>query len=220
MVTVNNEQRLYVIPSGSGYSCLGFDNCLSQATVMRDRMGLTTELAAPGDLKLYEQYRELLGQYGKHPASQETWFDPGTDEAVKATLRYSIRADVRLRLFYGDPDTGRDWCEEYDVMGTIGRSTGVMKVPLLIHNRRSMGGGAILTANILRIISIKSRRELYRHPKYQMPEFEIVPETETGLIEKGYHFIVKRDSDNVARFQNEEKAQNFIKFMRGEVFRY
>ena len=35
---------------------------------------------------------------------------------------------------------GRDWLEEYDTCGYIGRSTGSIKVPLLIHDKRSCGG--------------------------------------------------------------------------------
>ena len=60
--------------------------------------------------------------------------------------------DRRVRLFLGDPETGRDWGEENDVTGYVGRSTGPSKVPLLLATRRSMGGGAILVDCVLRML--------------------------------------------------------------------
>lgn len=38
-----------------------------------------------------------------------------------------------VRIWLGDTQTGRAWAEENDVIGTIGRSTGTMEVPLLVE---------------------------------------------------------------------------------------
>jgi hypothetical protein len=38
----------------------------------------------------------------------------------------------KIRLFYGDTQTGQSWFDEHDVVGRIGRSTGSIKVPLLV----------------------------------------------------------------------------------------
>ena len=58
---------------------------------------------------------------------------------------------IRLHISLGDTATGLDWLEENDVCGYVGRSMGPIKVPLLIANRRSLGGGAILDHCIVRI---------------------------------------------------------------------
>src|SRR5205807_9933210 len=50
----------------------------------------------------------------------------------------------RLTIDFGDTKTGASWHEIYDTSGYIGRSTGSIKIPLLVHNARSYGGGALL----------------------------------------------------------------------------
>jgi|SaaInlV_200m_DNA_2_1039689.scaffolds.fasta_scaffold123082_2 hypothetical protein len=69
---------------------------------------------------------------------------------------------TRIKLNYGDVKTGKSWEDKYDITGTIGRSTGTSKIPLLIHNIRSLGGGAILDHCIIEITeSRKPYRKFY-----------------------------------------------------------
>lgn len=68
---------------------------------------------------------------------------------------------TRIVLDYGDPSTGISWGEVYDVTGRVGRSTGNVKVPLLIHNRRSVGGGEISTDKIIGIKTSRGGSVLY-----------------------------------------------------------
>ncbi|MFH1740063.1 MAG: hypothetical protein ABIH23_13720, partial [bacterium] len=49
---------------------------------------------------------------------------------VEILEKYRDRS-TRIRVFYGDTITGRDWMEENDTMGIVGRSSGQIKVPLL-----------------------------------------------------------------------------------------
>jgi hypothetical protein len=55
----------------------------------------------------------------------------------------------RLRLYLGDPSSGELWGDVEE--GYIGRSTGRVKIPLLLPNSRSLGGCAILDRNIVKI---------------------------------------------------------------------
>lgn len=88
-----------------------------------------------------------------------------SDEMIK--LLETIRENgTRCRFHWGDTETGRDWIDSYNVRGHIGRSTGSIMIPLLIHNSRSLGGGALFTDNIVRIKTTKGGKELYRHPTY------------------------------------------------------
>lgn len=80
------------------------------------------------------------------------------------------RADrTRIRVAYGNRDDGQDWGETCDTTGYVGRSCGPIKVPLLIHNRRSYGGGAILTDAVIRIETTKGKRLLYQAHNYKPP---------------------------------------------------
>jgi hypothetical protein len=213
-ISINQEQRLFVIPSGAGYSCFGFDNCFQEARALAKIMGLADQMPAKaeiGTLKQYEQHRSLLGQFSGHPGSRLTWFNPETPEAVRVVLERARLQHSRLRLFFGDTNTGRDWLNEYGVVGTIGRSMGITKIPLLISNSRSSGGLAVLDSSIVRIIDCVSRRELYRHPLYHVPAFVMSPSDIAG-----YETAVLVEETTHARFKTRASAERWIAFMKGE----
>lgn len=97
-----------------------------------------------------------------------TEYDAKTPDRVISILeRYRQNKSLgRIELDYGDTETGRSWGEVYDITGYVGRSTGKYKVPLLIYNSRSIGGGSILDHCIIRIREARGKKVLYQHPKY------------------------------------------------------
>lgn len=135
---------------------------------------------------------------------------PGAIEA----LERARASGARVRLFYGDPKTGKAWPEESDVVGTIGRSMGAgptpMRVPLLIRSSRSRGGGAISTGSIVAIMTAPGRFA-YRHPSFDPGAWSV-----TGSGKAGYKAAAWRDGELQARFETFEKADRFAAFMRGE----
>ena len=103
----------------------------------------------------------------------ETSYYSETSQQVIDALENIREKDIRVRIFYGDIKTGRSWLDENDTDGYVGRSTGTVKIPLLIHNSRSMGGGAILDHCIIRIIDTKTHRVLYTNPKFHTSKLTI-----------------------------------------------
>jgi len=97
-------------------------------------------------------------------SDKQTHFDDNTPERVKQILESELHSHNRIRLFYGDKETGRDWNEEYQTMGYISRSGGSKPIMILVNNVCSYGGGAILTDCIVKIT--KNGRTLYQHPNY------------------------------------------------------
>ena len=90
----------------------------------------------------------------------------------------------RVRVHYGDIKTGQCWNEEWDIDGYIGRSTGNIQIPLLVHNRRSLGGPGLLDHCIIRITTTQApRRVLYEHPNYQAPA--VVCDPVKGVLVNG-----------------------------------
>ncbi len=71
-----------------------------------------------------------------------TSYHVATDPTLVSVLERARSAGTRLRFFLGNPATGQLWGDVE--VGTIGRSMGPIRVPLVIHNRRSMGGGALM----------------------------------------------------------------------------
>ncbi len=95
-------------------------------------------------------------------------FDKSTpDQVCRILANYCGNRSQRVRIFLGDTTTGKDWCEVYDTIGYIGRSTGTVKIPLLVHSSRSLGGGAILDHCIVKITIDK--RTVYQHQNYHCP---------------------------------------------------
>ncbi len=211
-VTLNAEQRLYVIASDGGYSCLGFDNArehANQIAVRLNRPDLSFATSDQGTLNGYAKYQQATQAWGQSSLTQQTYFDPGTDPKAAGVLEACRKAGDKLRLVLGDTVIGESWLDEYDVVGTIGRSCGSLKVPLLIEEGE-VGGGAILTASVLCIIDWHTGTALYRHPAYRAPDLSIAPTDDARLP-----WVVQLPDKEMARFADIGKAAAYLAFMRG-----
>lgn len=138
---------------------------------------------------------------------------------VIVACEYARIQRERIRLWYGNVDTGRSWDDEYNVTGYIARSFGKYPIPILANNARSLGGGAILTDRIIRLDSTKTGKTLYKHPKFYVGSMEIVDEQDPELRNEGRLISVRTESLGcIARFETRKKADNWIKFMNGERY--
>ena len=144
-------------------------------------------------------------------------FDENTCDNVKTVLTECYNTQCRIRIWYGDTDTGVSWMDEYDVVGTVGRSSGQAKIPLLIKNSRSSGGGGILCHCIIRIDVISSRRTIYKHPLFNVPLLTVAANNDNDTENK-YPFIVSKNNELQARFKNKKAAYNYVYFMTGERY--
>ena len=98
-----------------------------------------------------KEYQEIDG----------TFYDKRTNKKVIEVLERVRKEGVRIVVDLGDTKTGESWNEVYGISGTIGRSTGKIKIPLLIHNKRSLGGGALLDHCIIGIKESRGGKVLY-----------------------------------------------------------
>jgi len=144
-------------------------------------------------------------------------FNEKTCDKVKTVLTECYNNQYRVRIWYGDIDTGLSWMDEYDTMGAIGRSTGQQKIPLLIKNSRSNGGGGILCHCIIRIDVISSKRTIYKHPLFNVPLLTVATNNDNDTKNK-YPFIVLKYGAIQARFKSEKQATNYIDFMTGNRY--
>lgn len=145
------------------------------------------------------------------------YFNDETNDGVKQCIEHCYNSNNRIRIWYGDTKTGVSWLDEYDTTGTIGRSTGRQKIPLLIKNSRSSGGGGILCHCIIRIDVIGSRRTIYKHPLFYVPTLGVYPNLdEDTKIE--CPFIVLKYGTIQARFKSRKSAYNYVDFMNGKRY--
>lgn len=140
------------------------------------------------------------------------WFHAGTDPKVCDAIALAHSCGYRVRLFIGDTVTGKCWHDEFGTVGTIGRSTGQVKCPLLIANVRSSGGFAILDHCVIGIAT-GPHAWLYRHPSLDLGVWSI------GLSDlPDYARNVSVDGTLHARFKTHAQAERYVAFMRGERF--
>lgn len=128
-------------------------------------------------------------------------------------LENAMKNRIRIRVFYGDNKTGKDWLEENDTIGYVGRSTGRIKIPLLIRTNRSFGGGSILDDCIVRIT--QDKRVLYQHENYHLGNLIIEEIKDDNLRKKGYIKSVLRDNVIHGNFKSLDKAEKYKSFLYG-----
>lgn len=105
------------------------------------------------------QYEEVNG----------TSYHKQTPVMIREILENLRASQRRVVVIYGDTETGRAWGDVE--FGRVSRSMGPVKVPLLIHNSRSYGGGAMLDHCIVGIRSTcMPHLWTYKHPKYNVVE--------------------------------------------------
>lgn len=156
----------------------------------------------------FKQIKQPSGVYYHHDCN----------EAVIKAIELARERDLKIRLFYGDTETGRDWLDENDVCGWIGCSTGPIRIPIIKEKHNDDGGPGILERRILRIIMRTpggSTYEAYRHPLYKPPVIEITTE-KSSHAEAGYTHKAEVNGEIHARFKSHSKATSWKKFMLGE----
>lgn len=133
MVTINNEQELYVIPCGKGYSCLGFDVVIDKINKLMKWLETYNVTYAVSDIErgkieTYQLYQRIMA------TAKET------TDAFKVRCNIELcpqliglenrRVEVKERN-----ETRRFW---------VGKSTGWMPTHLEIKRYTSSGGMAVI----------------------------------------------------------------------------
>lgn len=227
-IALNNEQEQFVISTGNSVSCMGFKVVYEQACELARRIAKAgKELMVPksteiGTLAQYAQYQQLLSIY-RSVGDEKTWFDARTPKKVQRILEDARKSNDKMRIFMGDTETGRDWMDEYDTIGRIGRSMGPMKSPLLVADGE-YGGPALLTHCIVRIINITTGEECYRHPKYHTPKMELSEAAHYDVVDGYTHCVKVESKDGVmethANFKSQAEAAHWLAFMSGQSHDY
>ena len=146
-----------------------------------------------------KRYKNVYGFYFHHE----------TNDKVIDLLVNAYTGGSRIRLYYGDVKTGKCWMDEYDMSGTIGRSTGRIKIPLIINNSRSLGGPGLLEHCI---IGVQYKNAwLYRQDNFHLAEITLEPSKLPG-----YTTAVLFDGELRANFKSLSKAERYAAFMKGE----
>ena len=126
--SINHEQRLYVLPCGNGYTCLGFDVAQRWAAGVNawlpedKRQPLS---AAPGTAEHYAQYEAIMAAGAAHNLA--------TRQRCPVQLSRQLIGLEGKRVEVVTPTGERS-------RFYVGKSTGWMPIHLEIKTRRSSGG--------------------------------------------------------------------------------
>lgn len=213
-VTPDSERQGFVLKNDGAFTFVAFGYIQRLCNTLAGALGradLAISDAARSTLAAYTNYQAAVAAWADSPLNKKTLFDPDTAPEVTQILERYRKSEQPLRLVYGDIVTGKDWCEECDVVGIVGRSTGPLRVPLMIEFGQQ-GGSTILTTRVLVIIDPMTRRCLYKHPSYQSPVVHVEHEADADLP-----FCVLHDGKKIARFDNALDAHELCAFFTLKV---
>ncbi len=97
-------------------------------------------------------------------------FDSRTLRAVAQLIFNYCDQPIRIRIDYGDVETGRSWSSEEAVEGYVCSSGSEQNYPLLLPTTRSNCGNPIATQNIVALWKTDGVRD-YKHANYS-PKYD------------------------------------------------
>ncbi|AHF01393.1 hypothetical protein THIAE_06065 [Thiomicrospira aerophila AL3] len=213
-ITINNEQKLFVIKNDYGVTCQGFTNVYEDLIQVKKKLGLNAPLDSEiGTIEQYSEYQATMKVLREKGGLKTTFYKYRTPKKVQSILEGYRKSEEKIRIFYGDYESGRDWLEEYDTVGRVSRSGGLLKVPILVADDEC-GGPALLDHCIVKLQDVTTGKVLWQHKNYQQPKFHIqeVSEFAHGLT----HEVLVNEKVH-ARFSSLAKAAHWVAFMSGET---
>jgi hypothetical protein len=140
--SINAEQRLYVIPSGEGYTCLGFDVAERKRRAVLQWLGLPFRTMEVGTIEHYLAYILNMQEGAAHNLKT------GKRCEVELTPELIPYLGNRVEVTTPDGQKSRFW---------VGKSMGWMPCHLEIKSRNSNGGGAVYfpAGSSVRLIAIR-----------------------------------------------------------------
>lgn len=121
---INTEQKLYAVPEGKGYSCLGFEVCQRRTNHLALELGLPAVLEV-GTKQAYITYQEYLAKARMSGKRFDFDLHPQLIGLERCRVEVKSAWDEKPRRFI------------------VGKSTGFIPIHLEIKTKRSLGGEGI-----------------------------------------------------------------------------
>lgn len=135
---INQDRRLFVIPAGGGYSCLGFDVAKRQTDAVAAWLK-RPDLAAPAEVGTVEAWRAYQAAMEAGRAHNAATGERCAMDLTPALIGLEGR---RVKVTTPDGEESRFW---------VGKSSGWSPCHLEISRRNSSGGPAVYVPQGLRV---------------------------------------------------------------------
>lgn len=158
----------------------------------------------------------------QHSCTTKTFHKYLTPKKLRLLIESLIKGDkeeVKVRIFYGDPYTGEDWCEENDVAGVIRRTNGFLKVPILIASDKDCGGPAILEDSIIKVVEVATGKILWKSSNYITPELIIIQSKNKNDLYDVNRIVADKEI-NLASFNDYGTAASYVAYITGAIYGY
>lgn len=110
-----------------------------------------------------------------------------TNIDVINVLERARKNKTRLRIYFGDIKTGKNWNEEYNIYGYVGLSKGNKAYfPILVNNSNSFGGSGLMDNCILKIKESKGGKILYQSKNFVPSVLEVKESNQDGYTHSVY----------------------------------
>ena len=137
-------------------------------------------------------------------------YPKGTPEAVEALLELARKTSQRVRIWYGDPETGASWEETERVVGRVeAREVNGVLHPHLVARAGSNISSYIMANTIVRLQV--NGIEVYKHSHFSQPQYRMVVAPQ-DLCTPEWVMVGNRV---VARFSTAIEASRWVDFMSG-----
>jgi hypothetical protein len=210
-VRIDPRARMYVHRYGPRAHGVSFDDVQMVSNALAGRLNVPTLAVADrelGTLAAYQKYRELCKRAAPVLAG-DTWYHPTTASEARQALESARVCRRRVRLYYGDPSTGRDDLEVADTIGWIGRAGAPFAQPVLLASIEDRCGVPIWDNAVIRIQDLDAQGcTVYQHAGYHLPDLTVV-----AIMDGTAEVLI--DGHTTQAFDNDDHAQRWLKFVRG-----
>lgn len=129
LLSINKDQRLYVMPCGGGFSCLGFDVLYNSLHRYPKVLGVPVKSKNKGSRRMFTEYHKIL----------EVMRKSGKRYDCDLFKPFVGHEGERVEVVYSWGETERFY---------IGKTTGFIPVHIGLKRRNSWGGDPVMADSI------------------------------------------------------------------------
>lgn len=212
-LTIEPRLGLYLLRVGRQTEAISFSELLATTNALAGKLGKPTLAISQrevGTSAAFDRYQSALRLAAQAGQVGGLWFHPATPEPLRNALASARACGRRVRLYYGDPDTGQCSLATTNNVGWIGRMYGsALAYPMLMSSADAKAGLRILDSGVVRVQDLDSAgMVVYEHPRYHLPDMSVNEMPDATVV------LLIGESQRM-QFESNEHFARWIKYMRG-----